>query len=93
MLKAFLTCVLLALPAGALAIDMYPPIICNGLFGCGRPPENVLLESALPTVGGILIQLAAGGAVLAVVIGGVQMAVSYGEEGTITNARKRVFNS
>ena len=90
-LKALFTAILLAIPASVLAVDLYPPIICNGLFGCGAPPENVLLNNTLPTVGALLIQLAAGGAVLAVVIGGVQMAVSYGDEGKITNARKAIM--
>ncbi len=83
--------ILITLPAMAFAVDMYPPIICNGLFGCGRPPENVLMANTLPTVAAILIQLAAGGAVIAVVIGGVQMAVSYGDDGAITNARKAIL--
>ena len=90
-LQAFLAFIFLAVPAMAFAVDMYPPIICTGLFGCGRPPENVLMQSTLPTVGAIMIQLAAGGAVIAVVIGGVQMAVSYGDDGAITNARKAIL--
>ena len=92
-LKALLTAVLLALPASVLAVDLYPPIICNGLLGCGTlgPGDNVLMQYTLPTVAKILIQLAAGGAVLAVVIGGVQMAVSYGDEGKVTNARKAIM--
>lgn len=91
LLKASFALALLAFPAGALAVDMYPPLLCNGLFGCGRPPENVLLGFTLPTAAGILIQLAAGGAIIAVVVAGVQMGVSYGEEGAITNARKAIL--
>lgn len=91
LLRALLTAILLAAPALALAVDWYPPIICDGLFGCGRPPENVIFNSTLPTAAAILIQLAAAGTVLAVVIGGVQMVVSYGDEGKITSARKAIL--
>lgn len=86
-----LTAIALLLPAAAFAVDMYPPLVCNGLLGCGRPPENILLQNTLPTVAMFLIQLAAGGAVIAVVIGGVQMTVSGGDEGTVTNARKAIL--
>lgn len=88
---ACLAIAVLALPALVLAVEPYPPLICNGLFGCGAPPSNVLLESALPIVATLLMQLAAGGAVLAVVVAGVQMATSYGDEGKITNARKAIL--
>ncbi len=86
-LKAFLTSIVVAIPASVFALDAYPPILCTNLYGCGSPPENVILSAALPTAGAILIQLAAGGAVLAIVISGVQMVVSYGDEGKVGNAR------
>ena len=82
---------MLQFPATAFAVDMYPPILCNGLLGCGREPENVLLQNTLPAAAWFLIQLAAGGAVIAIVIGGVQMAASYGDEGKVTSARKAIL--
>ncbi len=90
-LRASLAILCVALPTIALAVGQYPPLVCNGLFGCGAPPSNVLLESTLPAAAVLLMQLAAGGAVLAVVIAGTQMAVSYGDEGKITNARKAIL--
>lgn len=91
LLQAMLTGLLLALPTVALALDQYPPIICTGLFGCGADPSNLILTNALPTAGAILVQLAAGGAIIAIAIAGVQMGVSYGDDGAITNARKAIL--
>lgn len=91
LLRASLTILLLAAPAIALAVEQYPPIICDGLFGCGAAPSNVILESGLPVAATVLMQLAAGGAVIAIVIAGTQMAISYGDEGKITNARKAIL--
>lgn len=82
---------LIAVPGIALAVEMYPPIICIGLFGCGLAPSNVVLESTLPTVAGILLQFAAGGAVIAIVIAGTQMTISYGDEGKVSNAQKGIL--
>lgn len=91
LLTAFLVALLLSIPELALAVDEYAPIICTGLFGCGQGAENVIAEHTLPTVAGVLVQLAAGGAILAVTIAGVQMVVSYGDEGKITNARMAIL--
>lgn len=79
------------LPTTALAVDQYPTFVCTGFFGCGRPPEDVVMLNALPTAGGILIQVAAAAAVIAIVVAGVQMVVSYADEGKITNARKAIL--
>lgn len=81
----------LTVPAIAFAVDSYPPIICNQLFGCGKPPEDVILTSTLPLVGSVMVQLAAGGAVLAIVIAGVMMTLSAGDDGKITSARKAIM--
>ncbi|MSR87296.1 hypothetical protein EXS70_03965 [Candidatus Peribacteria bacterium] len=91
LLRAALTAILLAVPASVLAVDMYPPILCTGLFGCGRPPEDVLMQSTLPTAAWVMVQLAAAGAVIAIVIGGVQMTLSYGDEAKVGNARKAIL--
>lgn len=88
---AFLLAALLAVPEMALAVEQYPPLVCNGLAGCGAPPGNVLLTNVLPVVATLLMQLAAGGAMIAVVVAGVQMCTSYGDEGKITNARKAIL--
>lgn len=90
-LAALLLLPLLAVPAIALAVEKYPPLVCNGLAGCGAQPSNVLLESGLPYVATLLMQLAAGGAVVAVVVAGIQMGISYGDEGKITSARKAIL--
>jgi hypothetical protein len=90
-LPAIVALALVALPMAAFAVDPYPPILCNGLFGCGSPAENVLLNYTLPTAAMVLIQLAAGGAVIAIVLAGVQMVLSYADEGKVSNARKSVI--
>ncbi|NOS66945.1 MAG: hypothetical protein HOO67_01095 [Candidatus Peribacteraceae bacterium] len=89
--QALLATVLLAVPAIVFAVEQYPPIMCDGLFGCGAPPSNVILESGLPVAATLLMQLAAGGAVIAIVIAGTQMAVSYGDEAKTTSARKAIL--
>ncbi len=92
--KASLAALLLAVPAAVGAVDLYPQILCTGLFGCNTntwQAENILVQSTLPTVGMVLIQLAAGGTVLAIVIAGVQMVTSYGDDGKITSARKAIL--
>ncbi len=82
---------LVLFPVAAFAVDAYPPILCTNLFGCGAAPDNVILNNALPTAGGILIQLAGGGAVIAIVVAGVQMVLSAGDEGKVTSARKGIL--
>ncbi len=90
-LTAFFTAILLAIPGMAWAVDQYPPIICNGLYGCGSPPGDVILQTALPTIGGVLIQIAAGGAVIAIVYAGMQMVIGSSDESKVTNARKAIL--
>lgn len=91
---ATLTALLLAIPAVAGAVDAYPDIFAPGTFGYNTArwqAENILVTSTLPTVGMVLIQLASGGAVLAIVIAGVQMVTSYGDDGAVTSARKAIL--
>lgn len=90
-LQALVTASLLAIPGAVLAVDPYPPLLCPGLFGCGLGPQNLILTNALPTAALILVQIAAGGAVIAITIAGVQMGISYGDESKITNARKAIL--
>jgi hypothetical protein len=90
LLQAF-ALVLLAVPATTLAVEQYPPIICTGLFGCGGGAENVILQHTFPTAATLLIQIAGGGAVIAIVVAGVQMVASYGDEGKFGNARKGIM--
>jgi hypothetical protein len=82
---------MLAIPSLASAADSYPPLICTGLFGCGQGPDDVIMNSAIPVVGTLLVQIAAGGAVLAVVYGGIKMALSGGDEGKVSSARKGIM--
>ena len=84
-------------PALALAQSLdYGPVICTGLAGCPGgipyvPMQDIFMTHTLPTAAMILIQLAAGGAVIAIVIAGVQMVISSGDDGKITNARKAII--
>ncbi len=90
-LRLILTVIAMAIPAAAFAVEQYPPLVCNGFYGCGAPAGNVLLLSTLPTAAVLLMQLAAGGAVVAIVIAGTQMTISYGDDAVITSARKAIL--
>ncbi len=88
MMRMFLF--LLALPFVAAA-QTYPIVTCTGLVGCGQNPEDLIMTGLIPTAGGVLITLAGGGAVVAIVVAGVQMATSYADEGKISSARKAIL--
>ncbi len=90
-LRHGLSVLFFALPSSAFAVDSYPPIICTGIFGCGEGYSDVLLTNTLPIVGTILVQLAGGGAIIAIVIAGVKMLLSQGDDGKVTSAKMGIM--
>lgn len=87
---------LLAAPFLALASSQMltaqtlPQVVCGNLPGCGQGIENVLFTGTLPVVVSLMIQLAAGGAVIAIVVAGSELLLTGSEEGA-TTARKAVL--
>ncbi len=75
------------LPASvAWAIPLPPAPCASSQFGCGGGPSNVVL-TALKGDGGIasvMLQVAAGLAVLYIIWSGFQMVISMGDEGKLT---------
>ncbi|MDD5103735.1 MAG: hypothetical protein PHX93_05025 [Candidatus Peribacteraceae bacterium] len=62
---------------------------CVGVPG-GCAPVNMLLPF-IPVIGSLLVGVAGGGAVLFVIIGGVQMILSMGDEGAGTKGKTSMF--
>lgn len=71
--------------------DAYPPIICDGLVGCGQGYSDVLLNNTLPIVATVLVQIAGGGAVIAIVVAGTKMLLSQGDDGKVTSAKQGIM--
>ncbi|MDO8648300.1 MAG: hypothetical protein Q7R81_00790 [Candidatus Peregrinibacteria bacterium] len=97
-LLTFLTALLrTVLIDAAWAVEVLPPVICEGLANCPGggaqfvQPQDVLFEKTLPEAIRILINLAAGGAVIFTVWGGVQMLLSMGDETKITKGKQGVI--
>lgn len=63
-----------------------PPVLCGNIPGCGLPPGNVPLE-VLGVTAQFMVNLTAGLSVLFVIIAGVQMVISSGEETKVGKAR------
>ncbi len=68
-------------------------VICTGLPGCGQGPENTLLTRVLPAAVFIMIQLVAGGSVVFIMINGVKMLLSAGDDGKAQAARKGIMSA
>ena len=86
--------VLAGLLAPALAYAQTPPtffVLCKGLTGCPDGRENTLFNNILPRAAEFGIKLAAGGAVVMIVIGGVRMLLSNGDEGKVGAAKKSIY--
>ena len=83
------TFALVPTPVAAQAME----VICVGLPGCGQGPENTLLTRVLPAVVFIMIQLVAGGSVIFIMISGVKMLLSAGDDGKAQAARKGVISA
>lgn len=66
------------------------PIHCTGLVGCGAGPSNTLVNG-IPHVAVIILQVAAGGCVLAIVWAGFQMVISLGDGGKIGQAKNAIL--
>jgi len=66
------------------------PITCTGLVGCGSQPGNILING-VPHIALILLQIAAGGCVLAIVWAGFQMVLSLGDGGKISQAKNAIL--
>ncbi len=79
------------IPTAFAQADAYPPIICNGIFGCGQGYNDVLFNNTLPLIGTLLIQIAGGGAVIAIVIAGTKMLLSQGDEGKVSSAKQGIM--
>lgn len=88
LLSAVLAAVGLALaPAASAQVQ----VVCTGLAGCGAAPGNVIMTNLLPAAVDIMIQLAAGGSVVFIVIAGVKFLTSYGDEGKVSAAKKGIL--
>jgi hypothetical protein len=84
--------VLLLAPIAALAQGgALPPVICDGLIGCGKGVSNLFFDQALPVAITVMMQVAVGGAMIFIVIAGVRMLVSYGDEGQVSTAKKGIM--
>ncbi len=88
-LPAFLA----TLTASSADAQQMPIVVCTGLAGCGKSAENLLYTGVLPTAASLMIQIAGAAAVIFIVIGGVQMVMSGGDEGKISTAKKAVIYS
>lgn len=66
------------------------PIHCTGLVGCGQGPANTL-TNGIPHVAILILQVAAGGCVLAIVWAGFQMVLSLGDSGKIGQAKNAIL--
>jgi hypothetical protein len=84
----------------ALAVLMLPvpvhaqgemPVICTGLAGCGQGIENTIFNNVLPAAVVLILQLAAGGALIFIVIAGVRMLLAYGDDSKAGEAKLLVF--
>jgi hypothetical protein len=82
------------LPAAARAQGVPAmQVICTGLAGCPEGPENALFNNVLPIAIQVMIQLAAGGAVIFIIINGAKMLLSYGDDSKAQAARKGVLQA
>jgi hypothetical protein len=81
---------LLALPSAASAAYI-PPLICTGLPGCNNSNFPGLLGNGIPVIGSVLVGLAAGLSVVAVLYGGLLMLLSVGDEGRVTKGKNSIM--
>ncbi len=87
-----LTAVLLGIGLPLIAVaQVVPVVVCSGLAGCGQPVENTLFNNILPSLIALGIRVASGGCVIFIVISGVKMLLSAGDEGKATAARNGIF--
>jgi hypothetical protein len=77
------------LPATVNAQAM--PVICTGLAGCGQGPENTLFHNVLPAAIALMIQAVAGASVVFILVNGVKMLISAGDDSKAGAARKGVM--
>lgn len=73
------------------ALAQIPTVVCTGLAGCGAPVSNVLFHSTLPALIRFLASFAGGAAVIFIVVAGVQLLLSWGDESKVTAAKWAVI--
>lgn len=80
-----------AVPAYA---DLLPSVngACTGLFGCGAGGANIPFQFVF-NLAGLLLQIAAGLAVLFIVFAGFQMVTNMGDEGKVSQFKNGVLNA
>lgn len=67
-----------------------PNTPCTGLIGCGQGAANVLLDN-LPSVGTLMITIAAGSAVLFIAFAGLQMVLALGNDGKVSEQKTAIL--
>lgn len=77
----------LSLLATSVFAQSPPPVFCSGIPGCGGGPANILFAFTIPESIRMLANIAAGGAIIAIMAAGAQMMLAFGDEGKTTNAR------
>lgn len=77
-------------PAAAAAQSTFY-VVCTGLAGCPQGAENTLFRNILPAAAEFGIKLAAGGSVVMIVIAGVRLLLSNGDEGKVGAAKKSIY--
>ena len=91
MIYRLLSLGLLILPTSVLAQPPQPGVDpCSGIGGCERNGQ-ALIGLAVQNVAAVFVAVAAGAAVLFVVVGGFQMLISFGNESTATKGRNSVI--
>lgn len=82
--------ILLGVPGVAFAGTWLPSTPCGGLLGCGGGPANAFSTSVAVDIAIMMLQIAAGLAVLFIVWSGFQMIINRGDEGNVTKARQHI---
>lgn len=74
----------------AFAAGPLPDTPCAGLIGCGGGPQNVIIAN-LPQLGGLMITIASGCAVVFIAWAGFQMVVAAGNDGKISEQKTAIL--
>lgn len=70
---------------------MVPSTPCTGLYGCGGGAANLFNTGTLANAALLLLQFAAGAAVLFIVIAGFNMVTHLGDEGKVSQAKNGIL--
>lgn len=81
----------LLLPGVAFAQATPPTVFCAGLPGCNASDYSALLSNGIPVVGSVMVGLAAGLAVVAILYGGFLMLVAAGDDGKVEKGKQSIM--